>query len=242
MPNGVFAFDLKKQTVERLERPGHWNLLGVKSPDNKMSIKQEASGGRVLLHHADGTVDRVAEGFRVTYGQFASPHLGGLPFLWLDNERVLTQEANGELLILDVKGKQQKLLSIEAEHKGTLAPPLLDRDAAGRIIYTANERYVIDVKAKKATKMERAVHGHGFEIAPTVDAKKLRAVFHDGKEIGRWHLLEYQTRTAPGVIAFPYAEPGGNLGYPKGIAVWQAKTGQWQTIDFAVGDVIGWGK
>jgi hypothetical protein len=67
-------------------------------------------------------------------------------------------------------------------------------------------------------------------------------VYHEGKEVGRWNLLTYQARTIPGLVAFPYSEPGANLGYPKGLAVWHVKSGRWQTIDFAVSTVIGWGK
>jgi hypothetical protein len=242
MPNGFFSFDLKTHKVEKLENPGRWKLLGVKSPNQKMSVKQEVGGGPILLHHVDGTVDRLGEGFRVTYKKFASPHLGGLPFVWLDNERMLTQRGNGDLVLLDIKGKQEHLLDIEAEKEGTLSPPRLYRGFEGRIIYSANHTYAIDVKAKTATKLERAPLGHGFETSFKADDKQVRSIFHDGKEIGRWNVLTYQGRTMPGVIALPYAEPGGNLGYPKGIAVWHAKAGRWQTIDFAVGDVIDWGR
>ena len=153
-----------------------------------------------------------------------------------------SQRANGEMVILDIKGKVERLLEIEAEKEGTLSPPYLLKGGDGRIIYSANHNYTIDVKAKTATKLEKTALGNGFGSSFTLDENKKRIVYHDDKEIGRWHLLTYQARTTPGLIAFPYAPPGENLGYPKGLAVWNAKSSTWQTIDFAVSTVIGWGK
>jgi hypothetical protein len=241
-PNDFFIFDLDSHKVQRLDNPGHWKFTGVRSPNKKMSIRQDNSGGPILLHHLDGTVDQLGEGHRVTYARAASPHRGGLPFVWLDDERVLTQRGNGEFVMLDIKGKEAKLLTIEGEAKGTLGPPSLYRDELDRIIYRANHRYVIDVKAKSATRLSRSSLGHSFEIATEPDDKQLTGIFHANKEIGRRYFVTYGARTAPGLIAIAYAEPGQSLGYPKGIAVWQAKSGRWRSIDLNVNDVIGWAK
>ena len=242
-PSGFFAFDLKTQSVQRFGQPGHWGLPGVKSPDTKRSIQQQGGGGPIRLHYIDGTAETLAkEGFVVNYSPLSSTIGGGVPFLWLDNQRILTQRANGELATIDVNGKQEKVVEIKDEKRGTIGTPRLARDPQGRIVYWAHHRHVIDVKAKTATKMAMAALGNGFEVSTALDDKKVLTVFHEGKEIGRWNLHEYRTRTAPGLIAFPYAEPGQTLGYPKGVAVWEAKARRWQTVDLPVNDIIGWSK
>jgi len=81
-----------------------------------MSIDQENNGGPILLHKVDGTTKELAKGFSVAYSN--APFRGGLPFLWLDDRRVLTQEANGNLVTLDVDGKAEKTAGNQGRAKG----------------------------------------------------------------------------------------------------------------------------
>jgi hypothetical protein len=232
----VFAFNLNTRKLEKVEKGSPWRLPGVKSPDNKMSIDQENNGGPVVLHKLDGSAKELAKGFSVAYSN--APFRGGLPLLWLDDRRVLTQEANGKLVTLDVDGKTEKFLEIKDAQVGVLSPPSLYRDPMGRIIYRWNQTaYELDVKEKKARLVTMYSLGHKFEMAAKLD-KGVRSIVHDGKEIGKWNIG--LPRTAPGLIAFSFAEPGGNLGQPRGVAVWH--DGRWQTVEFWVNELIGWRK
>ena len=122
-----------------------------------------------------------------------------------------------------------------------LSPPSLYRDLNGRIIYRWNSSpYELSLKEKEAKPLTMYSLGHQFEMAATPDDKGVRSIVHDGTEIGKWNVGV--PRTAPGVIAFSYAEPGGNLGQPRGVAVWHKDSGRWQTVEFWVNDLIGWRK
>jgi hypothetical protein len=60
--------------------------------------------------------------------------------------------------------------------------------------------------------------------------------------IGQWVFNPFETETAPGLLAFAYAQPDerANLGYPDGVAVWNKQVGDWRTIKLWVNDLIGW--
>jgi hypothetical protein len=235
--NALFAFNLKARRLDKVAKGNPWLLPGVQAPNQKMSIDQENNGGPILLHKLDGTTKELAKGFAVAYSN--APFRGGLPLLWLDDERVLTQEANGKLVTLDTNGKVEKLLEIKDAQKGVLSPPSLYRDASGRIIYRCNAMsFAIDFKEKKSSPVAAHLLGNDFAMASKLDDDGVRSIVHAGKEIGLWNAGA--PRTAPGLIAFPYADPGGNLGEPRGIAIWHE--GRWQTVDFWVNDLIGWRK
>ena len=61
----------------------------------------------------------------------------------------------------------------------------------------------------------------------------------NGREIGRW--WSGGARTTEGFIAFEYGDVGSNLGYPKGVKVWNNITEKWVTLDAKwTNEIIGW--
>jgi hypothetical protein len=244
--SGVFSFDLKELKVAMVKKGEHWDLPGVKSPDKTMSIETQGFyDGVIRLHRLGKEPKELAKDFRITYSYLASAFLKGAPCLWLDGEYILAGQTNRKLVILTTQGAVETSIEIKDAPAEVLSPPYLWRDTQGKIIYTCGgEDFLIDVPNRVASPLKSYSLGHDFEASVAVDKYSRRSVFYKGKAIGQWVFNDREAVTAPGLIAFTYVRPseGANLGYPDGIAVWNTRVGDWQTIKMWVNDLIGWSR
>jgi hypothetical protein len=241
--SGLFSFDLKELKVATVKEGEHWDLPGVKSPDETMSIETKFDG--VIRLHRLGKAPKELAKVRITFSKFASAFLGEAPCLWLDGERILAGQTNRKLIILTTQGAVEGPIEIKDAPAEVLSPPHLWRDPQGKVIYSCgSEDFLIDVPHRVASPLKRYSLGHGFEASVAVDEECRRSVVYDGKAIGQWTFSPHEALTAPGLLAFPYVRPSenANLGYPDGIAVWNARAGDWQTIKMWVNDLIGWSR
>jgi hypothetical protein len=237
--SGIFAFDLTTSRVEKMTAPGHWALPGVKSPQKTQSIEAK-SDGTIVLHSLDGTEKELSRDHSIEYSPLSSTLSQSVPCLWLDDVRVSTQKSNGKLVILDVKGESRPLVDIPNVPAG-LSRPRLWLDAKHRLIYHCDQDYLIDLQRKKWSALDWYALGHGFEASAAEADGGVRRVRHNGKHIGQWVMSPHDAATAPGRIAFPFVRPGQNLGQPDGVALWDQKSGQSQTVIFWPDSLVGWG-
>jgi hypothetical protein len=236
----TFAFDLKTCHLEKLEPGNHWDLPGHKSPNRTMSV---SSGGVISLHHLDGASKDLASGFSYRLSHLAAPSGTGVPCLWLDNERILTQRANGRLVILTVGGAIDELPEIDAAPAEVFAPPVLRRDAQERVIYSCDSKeFLIDLQNRRLTPLTRHALGNEFELSVSKDQLDRQSVYYQGKMIGQWICNPDDVRTAPGLIALAFVRPSTNLRLfgPDGLAVWSNRNGEWKTVMCRVNSLIGW--
>jgi hypothetical protein len=235
---GVFEFNLETHTCARPEAK-HWYLEGIKSPDQSKAITQSC-WDELYLNVVDGPQTKLAEGKRVTVSQHA--RLGQFemhgPVLWLDNERILTQVANGKLVTIDTQGQVERICEI-AGMPAVLDGPRLWRDPKGRIVYSCGRaEHVIDLTRKTASPLEEYALGHGFETTVETGTRGLRELFFEGKMIGTGVFSPEEIRTAPDVIA---RRDLGDLGSRRSVSVLWTKLGfQWRSFDMDYGGVIGW--
>lgn len=235
---GYFAFDTATRSLSKLKDPGHWDLPGAKSPDRTKSVHR-GFDAILRLYRVDGTAKDLGRTFRINYSPLSSSHSPEVPCLWLDDRRILTQEANGKLAVVDVDGKVEPLLAIP-DAPAVVSPTHLARDPRGRVLYTcgALER-VIDVDRRKAVPFDWLDLGHGFEASREPDGLGRHEVRREGQSIGRWKFSPHEAATAPRLIAFPFCLIGDNLGYPEGVLLWSPGTG-WQSAKLWPNDVVGW--
>jgi hypothetical protein len=233
---GVFEFNLGTRTRGRPEAR-HWYLEGVKSPDRSKAVAQ-SYWGVLYLNAVDGAQKKLGEGRRVTRSKYAGDFETPVPILWLDNERILTQEANGKLVTLDTQGRVEPICTI-AGVPAVLDRPRLWRDPKGRIVYQCGRSdYVIDVDGKSATPLEEYALGHGFETTVEAGTRGLRELFSEGKRIGSGVFSPEEIRTGPDVIA---RRNLGDSGTRRSVSVLWTKLGfQWRSFDMDYGGVIGW--
>jgi hypothetical protein len=235
---GVFEFNLETHTRARPEAK-HWYLEGIKSPDRSKAIAQSC-WDELYLNVVDGPQKKLAEGKRVTVSQYA--RLGQFemrgPILWLDNERILTQEANGKLVTIDTQGHVERICEISGM-PAVLDGPRLWRDPKGRIVYSCGRaEHVIDLATKIASPLEEYALGHGFETTVETGTRGMRELFFEGERIGTGVFSPEEIRTAPDVIA---RRDLGDLESRRSVSVLWTKLGfQWRSFDMDYGGVIGW--
>ncbi len=235
---GVFAFNLETRTRDRPEAK-HWYLEGIVSPDRSRSITH-SWWDDIYLNDVDGGQTKLADGKRVTASKYARNGQFEMhaPVLWLDNQRILTQEANGKLITIDVHGKRERVCEI-AGVPAVLDEPRLWRDPKGRIIYSCGRsEHVIDLRRRMAAPLEEYALGHGFEMTVETAAGGVREFFFEGQRLGGGVVSLEHVRTAPEVMAI------WELGYrdlPRSVRVLWTKLGfQWHSIDLDYGGIIGW--
>ncbi|HKA07024.1 MAG TPA: hypothetical protein VKD71_07180 [Gemmataceae bacterium] len=246
----LFAFDVRTHELHTITAGTHWDLPGEKSPDKSMSVSSHEDGD-IRLH-------QLGQATRIIAEKCSSELLPGrarmdpnwLPCLWLDGKRILTIQSNQKLVTLTIDGVMDNLVKIEEMPKTLCFPPGLWRDEKGRVIYSGYhperhwKHFLIELGAKTASPLSKLPLGHGFEASVSEDKKRRREVYHNGKVVGQWVFDEFGTCTAPGLIAFEYAEvkDGKSVGETDGVAVWSERLRDWRTIKMRVGSVVGWAK
>jgi hypothetical protein len=235
---GFFYYDLESNRYARLRSPKKWALPGLLSPDQTRSISTPDFGdGEIWLHTLNKKKKLLGSKFRV--GVSGSCSMPTPPVLWLDDKRILTQRTIGEIVILHLNGRVEPLLTIPiTDTSGSV--PSLDRDAQGRITYAwSGGIHTLDVENKKHLPYEWAPLGHGFELEVGLNQVYGEIARFNGQEIGRW--WSSAAITTEGFVAMIYGEVGSNLGYPKGVKVWNSKSKEWVTIDAKwMNTIIGW--
>ena len=256
-----YYFNLANLETREMEDPGSWSLPGLLSPDGSMSVtSSERNEGQIWLHYLNGETELLGEGFYVEYSPLSSS-LAGVPLLWLDNERVLTQRSNGVIVIVTVDGSEVSVVNIDLSDfdfapsgsKGALRVSLY-RNHNTEIIYNISllgpeakfreNRFVIDVETKSYSKYydpEWIALGHEFEYSTKDDHTLLR---YKGNDIGQeQYFIARHARTTEGHLATISRETPE---YPTSIKAWSSATGKWTTMDFefpiwiTYSAVIGW--
>lgn len=256
-----YYYDLAKQEYRELEDPGKWSLPGLLSPDGMMSVTSSNwDEGQIWLHYLDGEMKLIRVGFYVEYSPLASS-LPGVPLIWLDSERVLTQKSNGEIVIVTVDGSMVPVVNIDLSHldfapsgmKGALKAKLF-KDFKGNIIYAISligpngkfryNRFIIDVENESYSTYdpEWIPLGHKFEYS---SREGITVIRYDGYDIGQEHCFtEGYEQTIKGHIAITRQESCEI--YPTSIRVWSSANGKWTTMDFELpiwitySSIIGW--
>jgi hypothetical protein len=234
---GDWSFDLNKGTRARPSEK-HWALVGTLSPDRSRSVYHGAAG-TLWLDLGEGNRKLLGKEFAVTHGKHAENTFDRrAPVLWLDNERILTQQSNGKLVIVDMQGAVSPLCVI-AGAPAVNDSPRLSRDPKKRIIYQrGRSEYVIDVDKKSAAPLEEYALGHGFETPVELGPRGFRTIYFEGKAIGAGVFVPANVRTGPEVIAMWNLGEGGARRYVG--VLWTNLGFAWRGLDMDYGALIGW--
>ena len=237
--HGLFGFDLSTREYTRLTAPDMCGLgEEALSPDHTKIARFQFVGQKNRKSVPAFTIEEVGKK-RVLEGEFKAEGSRGcdfyaVPFVWVDNSRILTQNGNGNLVLLSMDGKVWPSFKLMCEDNGYR--PEFSRDDDGRIRYACSSSYWLDVDAGKFGLVTNDI-GHGF--ARDHGAASWTTLYFEGQVIGKiWGSSPHATA---GFIALEYAEENQNLGYPKGVKVWNHFKKDWTTIDIAWGArIVGW--
>ncbi len=262
--NEFFEFDLENQTLNHMADSSTWFRSGISSPDltKKIIIRNDfyegfgANNKRITLHMLrDQTsghpVNKIYDLFEWLMPNQIARHLnvtikdglpGDLPIVWIDNERLLTQQKNGELVIISTDSSVSHLVTIPTE---TLPPnvvsPELYRNAEGKFIYSiSGEQYEVDIDQGTYKQKKWEALGHGFEIEIKEHPSKKRKINYLGKTIGLFRIESVLATKEYIAVLFQHENSHMDNEFDH-LAVWSSHSQAW--IEKEVGrssTFIGW--
>lgn len=117
-----------------------------------------------------------------------------------------------------------------------------DVDPAGNIVYScAKGRYTIDIRNKKATKIEYENIGNDFLIEADENDIHGRIVKYKNVEIGKKWCRYDNAKTTTNFIAIDHDMVLGGERYSQGVAVWSTSANKWSRLKmFELATIIGW--
>ncbi len=240
---GMFTFNLDTHEIHRVDKLGQGRMLLVgtlPSPDGSKSVRSSFTE-LTLLDGAKST--SLGKEFKVEVGAFS--YVPSAPVMWLDNDRLLTQVQNGELVAVNLKGKQTPLVKIPVE-KMPSAAPRLSRDPTGRIVYECGEEaFEVDAKARQWARIEWMNLGHGFQMSRAANPKYTHTFRHNGREIGAvLCFLESPGRVSAtaGYLAVVSSTDGSGLASKMSVRIWSAASGEWTSLKLNPNCLVGWVK
>ncbi len=233
---GTYSFYLASHQYKPIERHSLWKMPGTISPNGQLSANGQ--NAEIWVHRPNGTKIRLGSDF-LRGGRMECNSLATPTFIWVDDKSLLTQRGNGHLVIVDVNGKAQPLVTIPNVEAPVCGPELL-RDAENQIYYQEKQRaWRIDIAKRTFEPYIWEAIGNEFDMEHQLNTSYGHVIRYRGGEIGRWWCGS--ANTAPGYISLEYGPVGSNLGYPEGVKVWSAEDGMWTTIkpDWLAA-IVGW--
>lgn len=235
---GFFAFNLETKKYRKLPPSNVFESDGKLSPNKKRFASWSFQNGFQFdeVEHWKSIRKTKINGYFIASCSMRCSSSMKVPFVWIDNDRILTQKSNGEIISINVSGKIEKITNIKIDETPD-SLPFIERDEFGNFSYYCNgTTYSIDLVNKTYTK-DKAILGNNFE---SIHEEVFWAeYFYQGKSIGR--VWSGDSSTYKGFLAMQYAKEGKNLGYPDGIKVWNDLKNDWITIEINWGvKIIGW--
>ncbi|KPJ72804.1 hypothetical protein AMJ52_05045 [candidate division TA06 bacterium DG_78] len=149
------------------------------------------------------------------------------PYMWIDNNTILTQRSNGDIVTLDLNGTIEPVVKIDSV--GPDNDLRFYRDYDGNILYACKEgKFLIDPENKTYLEYKLAPLKHGFYVS-TSKTDKGKTFQYKGTTIGE---LYYRTpKTFDGYIALiHYPGHESDFDFQYSLLVWNNITKNWQTL------------
>lgn len=235
--------DIEKSNSTSEDAEDIGGILRTYSPDH--STIAYSSGDEIYIKQSDGTKAVLASGLSLELSPMSASLPIGAPLLWLDNDRILTQQKNGKIILVrrSEKAPHPELIADIPNLGPAMSPPSFSLTPEGTVLYyisgSGGGYFKIDINEKKYERPSYMPVGNDFEIE-IYAGNKASDIRYRGKSIGSYWCGHY-AKTADGHIAVLYGSVGSNLGYPAGVAVWNRETRKWTEIKTKWGpNTIGW--
>ncbi len=263
-------YDLATKEYAPLAALTKWALPGVLSPDQTKSASAEFGRfecSEIWLYTLDGNRQMLGSGFCLQLSPLSGSIIG-VPLMWLDDERILTQKSNGAIVILKMDGTVIPVVTID-EAKGDspftemMAGAMgaeFSKNEDGNITYTIHfpwhpkqepgadkKAFLIDVEAREYSpySTDWIDLEHGFEAAYLPQSNRDRSIRYHGRDIGREFFSPFICETTEGYIALAYHDEAAADSH-SGIKIWSSLNEQWTVIEYEHpiwlphNGIIGW--
>lgn len=243
--DGLYLYDLKTRKYSLYKKTDDRMFFGKLSPNGIRSADWTCpiDKGCGIEINSIGKEEIFIEGFTAQVdNDGTSSEFLDVPVFWLDNERLLTQKSNGELVIVNINGKISHLLKIKLNTKPNYNPTIF-RGINGKIYYTCNETFEIDIKNRTATRLDDNLRNGFTRITDGV----WKSYLYKNKSIGKFR--SSGAYISNGYLATHYLVKNQFQGYydgseywlEGGIKIWNTTKKDWVKIEVDWGiNIIGW--
>lgn len=237
------VLNLKTEKYQKVENP---NYNPLPRPD--VEVDETIKPFNITAYYITGKKDVLVKD--AGYGE-AQPLIGDdvkrkFEIFWLDNSSFLyanfsKNQQSVTINKVNLNKTVEKIAVIDAV-PATAENSHFEFSDDKNIIYSCGKgRFVIDLKKKLATKLEFEAIGNNFFIEADENPKYGRIIKYGDDEIGKkWARID-NSKTITGFAAFQIDLVIAKEHFPQGVAVWNAASKKWNTLDISfLGDIIGW--
>jgi len=254
---GYLVCDLKARTYGFVKNKKFLSVRGIDSPDHLWGLEVNKSElpYKIVLNDKKNKQEVIVNncGTGTLLSSYAST-MPNVPVYWIDNQHFLyaTYSTSGRWTDSVTATVKIHKVNIETKSSDIVAkidsvPPAVSKssfsiDPRGTVIFhSAKGQFEIDLDKKQAIPHMMSSVDNDFSIENNRNDNYGRIIVFEGKEIGRVWCSYYNAKTTEGFIGVEYGEIGSNLGYPKGVRVWNNLTESWVDIEVPwISSIIGW--
>ena len=237
------VLDLKTEKFAKVENA---NFNPIPRPD--IEVDETTKPFSISAYYVNGKQDILVKD--AGFGE-AQPLLGDdvkrkFPIFWLDNNSFLyanfpKNQQSAVIYKVSINKTVEKIgeiTEIPATAKSTFFEMLSD---GGIVYYCGKGRFLVDLKKKAVTKLLFQPIGNGFFIESDENPKYGRTIMYDIDVAGKKWCRMDNAKTISGYAAVQAEIVMGEERYPQGVAVWNATTKKWTTLDITnLSDIVGW--
>jgi len=248
---GYLICDLRKHTY-KFAKKSFSSIKGYKSPNFKLGlilVKSELPY-KIILNTGKSEQLIVKD---CGYGTHLSSDASlrpNVPLYWIDNENFIyakykfssLDHVPVEIHCVNVNNFDSKKIATIDSVPPAISNSYFSTDPEGKIIFNCSKAaYILDFINNKARLTNMISRGNGFLVENSTNKDYGSKITFEGNEIGRFWCKQHSSKTTEGFIGVEYGELGSNLGYPKGVKVWNNITQTWITIEINwVSAIVGW--
>lgn len=254
---GYLICDLKNRTYDFVKDRNFLIVKGLNSPNHKMGLAIDKSEipYKIVLYNQDNKKEVIVNNCGAgTLLSTYSSRVPNVPLHWINNHDFLyaTYSSPGHRMDGEIATVTIHQVNINTKNSKIVAkidsvPPAISNSGFSTnleqkiIFYCSKGQFVIDHKEKTATAITMSSVGNDFSIENNINEEYGSIITFQEKEIGRVWCIYSKARTTTGFLAVEYGEISSNLGYPKGVKVWNDETKEWFNIDIPwLSALIGW--
>jgi hypothetical protein len=257
---GFWILDLKTQKYELAKAKNGMALKGLLSPDLKHGLEVDMAARRfkpftkpykIILHNAQQETKNIVEncGFGTPQSKISS-HQSNVPVHWVDNKHFIygkyftpvlslffTMKSRVEIRLVNIETGTDELIGNIKSIPPSVGDSEFSENWDGSLVFDCrNGRFRVDLPAKQVYIDTSHQINHQFQIESDSTGSKIT---FKNEKIGKiWSFGAIETC---GYFAAEYGDFGSNLGYPKGIKIWNRYTQDWTNIDIQwISTLIGW--
>lgn len=254
---GYLVCDLKNRTYGFVKDKNFMSVKGMHSPNHQWGLEFDYSEVpcKLLLHGKENKQMIIMN--NCGRGTLLSPLASSfmtVPIHWTDNQNFLyanysilgvgTENITATVKIYktNIETKDSKIVAKIDSVPPAVTNSSFSTDPSGKIIFHCSKgQFEIDFDKKQAISLNMVSIDNDFSIEHKWKDKYGRIISFKGEKIGQSWCNFYNAKSTTEFIGIEYGDVGSNLGYPKGVRVWNNITENWTDIEISwLSSIIGW--